>query len=68
MHTLENSIFLLSLADKCDEIGKAERVRIQRALASHSHWYVPDRADDADLKALHDELVRRFGHLVQEGG
>lgn len=69
MHALEHSLFLLSLADKADEISKAERVRMLRALASHSHWFIPEREqDDRHLQVLHDDLARRFQHLTQEGG
>jgi hypothetical protein len=69
MHSLEYSLFVLSIAVEKDEIGKAELARILGSLAGASHFsYVPAPGQPDEIEEISRMLGDRFESLLYPGG
>ena len=69
MHSLEHSLFVLSIAVDKDEIGKAELVRILASLAGASHAsYHPIPGQPDEIEKISTMLGNRFEYLIHPGG
>jgi hypothetical protein len=69
MHSLEHSLFVLSIAVEKDEIGKAELARILGSLAGASHFsYQPTPGRPDEIEKISLMLGARFESLLYPGG